>query len=169
MAEDSLTPKRAAAARRLIFPRTTASITRSLREVGAPGARTRIETLFTLGRKPELAPEQSLMDGVNAARKTIPFARFDKERTKQGLEWMAMPVSVMARADARAGGGEGVYRHPPPEHDDGPVYGPRRQLVDAGGQGLGPLANKGISDDGRLFGSRSAAGLTRAHAQSGLP
>ena len=57
-----------------------------VREVGAPGARTRIETLFTLGRKPELAPEQSLMDGVNAGRKTIPFARFDKTRTAQGLE-----------------------------------------------------------------------------------
>src|SRR3984957_20317194 len=52
----------------------------------SPGARTRIEALFTLGRKPELAPEQSLMDGINAGRKTIPFARFDKERTKQGLE-----------------------------------------------------------------------------------
>jgi phage terminase large subunit len=26
------------------------------------------------------------MDGINAGRKTIPFARFDKERTKQGLE-----------------------------------------------------------------------------------
>ena len=48
-----------------------------VREAGAPGARTRIETLFTLGRKPELAPEQSLMDGINAGRKTIPFARFD--------------------------------------------------------------------------------------------
>ncbi|HZZ21835.1 MAG TPA: hypothetical protein VFE60_04300 [Roseiarcus sp.] len=41
---------------------------------------------FTLGRKPELAPDQSLMDGINAARKTIPFARFDKARTNQGLE-----------------------------------------------------------------------------------
>ena len=39
-----------------------------------------------LGRKPELAPEQSLMDGINAGRKTIPFARFDKTRTAQGLE-----------------------------------------------------------------------------------
>ena len=39
-----------------------------------------------LGRKPELAAEQSLMDGINAGRKTIPFARFDKEHTKQGLE-----------------------------------------------------------------------------------
>jgi hypothetical protein len=57
-----------------------------VREVGAPGARTRIETLFSLGRKPELAPEQSLMDGINAGRKTIPFARFDKERCKQGFE-----------------------------------------------------------------------------------
>ena len=26
------------------------------------------------------------MDGINAARKTIPFARFDKEHCKQGLE-----------------------------------------------------------------------------------
>jgi phage terminase large subunit len=26
------------------------------------------------------------MDGINAGRKTIPFARFDKEHTKQGLE-----------------------------------------------------------------------------------
>ena len=83
-----------------------------------------------LGRKPELVPEQSLMDGINAGRKTIPFARFDKTRTAQGLEclrsyrtewdekarafkktpehnWashgadgVAMPVSVLARADA---------------------------------------------------------------------
>src|ERR1700729_559065 len=57
-----------------------------MRPCRSPGARTRIEALFTLGRKPELAPEQSLMDGINAGRKTIPFARFDKERTKQGLE-----------------------------------------------------------------------------------
>jgi hypothetical protein len=26
------------------------------------------------------------MDGINAARKTIPFARLDKARTAQGLE-----------------------------------------------------------------------------------
>ena len=54
-----------------------------VREAGAPGARTRIETLITLGRKPELAPEQSLMDGINAGRKTIPFARFDKKRWRR--------------------------------------------------------------------------------------
>ena len=58
-----------------------------IREPGSPGARTRIETLITLGRKPALVPERGLpMEGVNAGRKTIPFARFDKERTKQGLE-----------------------------------------------------------------------------------
>ena len=54
-----------------------------MREAGAPGARTRIETLALLGREPELVPDQSLMDGINAGRKTIPFARFDKKR----CEW----------------------------------------------------------------------------------
>jgi len=49
-----------------------------VREAGAPGARTRFETLVLLGRKPALVPDQSLMDGINAGRKTIPFARFDK-------------------------------------------------------------------------------------------
>ena len=28
-----------------------------------------------LGRKPQLAPNEDLMDGINAGRKTIPFAR----------------------------------------------------------------------------------------------
>jgi phage terminase large subunit len=50
------------------------------REAGAPGARTRIETLVTLGRKPKLVPDQSVMDGINAARKTIPLARFEAKR-----------------------------------------------------------------------------------------
>ena len=31
-------------------------------------------------------PDQSLMDGINAGRKTIPFARFDAKRCAQGLE-----------------------------------------------------------------------------------
>jgi phage terminase large subunit len=57
-----------------------------VREVGAPGARTRIETLITLGRMPELVPNEALMEGINAGRKTIPFARFDKTRCAQGLE-----------------------------------------------------------------------------------
>jgi phage terminase large subunit len=57
-----------------------------VREAGAPGARTRIETLITLGRKPQLSPEQKLMDGINAGRKTILLARFDEKRTARGLE-----------------------------------------------------------------------------------
>jgi phage terminase large subunit len=57
-----------------------------VREAGAPGARTRLETLITLGRKPNLAPEQKLMDGINAARRSIPFCRFDKTQTALGLE-----------------------------------------------------------------------------------
>ena len=47
-----------------------------IREPGSPGARTRIETLITLGRKPALVPNEDLMEGINAGRKTIPFARF---------------------------------------------------------------------------------------------
>ena len=57
-----------------------------VREAGSPGARTRIETLITMGRKPALAPNEDLMEGVNAGRKTIPFARFDAKRCAQGLE-----------------------------------------------------------------------------------
>jgi phage terminase large subunit len=57
-----------------------------MREAGAPGARTRIETLALLGRKPELVPDQSVMDGIKAGRKTIPLARFDAKRCAQGLE-----------------------------------------------------------------------------------
>src|SRR5271163_4948015 len=55
-----------------------------VREVGAPSARTRIDTLISLGRKPELVQHEALMEGINAARKTIPFARFDSARCAQG-------------------------------------------------------------------------------------
>jgi len=57
-----------------------------VREAGAPGARTRFETLVLLGRKPALVPDETRMDGINAGRKTIPLARFDKKRTAQGVE-----------------------------------------------------------------------------------
>jgi phage terminase large subunit len=61
-----------------------------MREVGAPGARTRIETLKLLGagigRRPMLVPDHKLMDGINAGRKTIPLARFDAQRCAKGLE-----------------------------------------------------------------------------------
>jgi hypothetical protein len=48
--------------------------------------RSRIETLQRLGLKPELIPDHGLMDGINAARLTIPNARFDKTRCADGLE-----------------------------------------------------------------------------------
>jgi phage terminase large subunit len=57
-----------------------------VREAGSPGARTRIETLALLGRKPALVPDETLMDRINAGRRTIPFARFDAKRCAQGLE-----------------------------------------------------------------------------------
>jgi phage terminase large subunit len=57
-----------------------------MREPGAPGARTRIETLISLGRKPRLVSDQGLMDGINAARKTIPHCWFDARACAKGLE-----------------------------------------------------------------------------------
>jgi len=57
-----------------------------VREPGAPGARSRIETLIALKRKPELVADQGLMDGINAARKTLPYVYFDEKRCALGLE-----------------------------------------------------------------------------------
>jgi hypothetical protein len=57
-----------------------------MRELGAPGGRTRIESLVALGRKPKIVPNQKLIDGINAGRKTIPVARFDEKRCAKGLE-----------------------------------------------------------------------------------
>lgn len=57
-----------------------------MREPGAPGARTRIETLIALKRKPVLVPDHKPGDRINAGRKTIPVARFDKTRCAKGIE-----------------------------------------------------------------------------------
>lgn len=57
-----------------------------VREVGAPGARTRVETMGLLGFKPRLQPAAKLMDGINAGRRTIPIARFDAQRCTKGLD-----------------------------------------------------------------------------------
>lgn len=53
---------------------------------GALGARTRIETMIELGLKPVLVPDHKPIDRVNAGRRIIPRAFFDKERCKTGLE-----------------------------------------------------------------------------------
>lgn len=48
--------------------------------------RTRVETLIDLGRKPRIAPEQKLMDGVNAVRLVLPLCWFDRSKCRDGLE-----------------------------------------------------------------------------------
>lgn len=48
--------------------------------------RTRIEQMQALGLKPKLVPDHRLMDGIQAARTTIPMARFDREACGEGIE-----------------------------------------------------------------------------------
>jgi phage terminase large subunit len=48
--------------------------------------RSRVESLFELGRKPRLVPHLSIADGINAARQTFPRCWFDASRCAQGLE-----------------------------------------------------------------------------------
>jgi phage terminase large subunit len=48
--------------------------------------RSRVETLRLLGRKPRIVPDHSLMDGINAARRTIPLVRFDAARCARGID-----------------------------------------------------------------------------------
>jgi hypothetical protein len=39
-----------------------------------------------LGRKPRIVPAHALQDGINAARLTIPLARFDAARCARGID-----------------------------------------------------------------------------------
>jgi hypothetical protein len=55
-----------------------------VREWGS--GRSRLETLRMLGRKPRIVPDHSLMDGIQAARITIPLASFDAARCARGIE-----------------------------------------------------------------------------------
>lgn len=48
--------------------------------------RTRVETLVSLGRNPRLVPNHKIMDGINAARLTMPRVWFDADKCKQGVE-----------------------------------------------------------------------------------
>lgn len=60
------------------------------REPGAPGGRTRIQTLFALGRNPVLVPDHKPMDRINAGRQllALPGTHFDGNRCAQGLEML---------------------------------------------------------------------------------
>jgi hypothetical protein len=48
--------------------------------------RSRVEVLNSFGLDTRLVPNHSLMDGINAARLTIPLARFDAVRCGDGIE-----------------------------------------------------------------------------------
>jgi hypothetical protein len=48
--------------------------------------RTRIETVQGMGLKLDLVPDHSVADGIQAARLTIPMARFDRTNCKDGIE-----------------------------------------------------------------------------------
>jgi phage terminase large subunit len=48
--------------------------------------RTRIEQLLALSRKPRVVPQNSIEDGINAARLTLPHVYFDKARCAEGIE-----------------------------------------------------------------------------------
>jgi len=48
--------------------------------------RTRIETVTRLGLKPELVPDHAIVDGIQAARLTIPVSRFDRTKCAVGIE-----------------------------------------------------------------------------------
>ena len=54
------------------------------RELGT--GRTRVETLSSLGRKPMLVPDHTIMDGINALRVLFPRIWWDRDKTAPGLE-----------------------------------------------------------------------------------
>lgn len=114
-----------------------------VREVGAPGARSRIETLQGLsrpiGRRPALVPDHKLMDGINAARKTLPLARFDAVRCAKGLECLREykaewdgDARVFRKTPAHNWASHGAdawrylsvsWREPPPPEETSPIRG----------------------------------------------
>lgn len=49
-------------------------------------AKTRIQTMIELGRRPKLAPAYNLGDGIDAARRIINRCRFDPARCDHGIE-----------------------------------------------------------------------------------
>ena len=55
-----------------------------VRELGT--GRTRVGTMNLLGLRPKVAPDQKLMDGINAVRLTLPRVWFDSVKCATGLE-----------------------------------------------------------------------------------
>jgi len=71
--------------------------------------KTRVEQMMTFGFKPHPIPNNSLIDGIHAARMTIPMARFDRVKCKKGLEAL---VHYHAEYDE-----DRKVLKPTPEHD----------------------------------------------------
>ena len=69
-----------------------------VRELGT--GRTRVETLTALGRKPQVIPNHTLMDGINAVRQTLPKCWFDEKRTEYGLDALRQYRSEFKEDDA---------------------------------------------------------------------
>lgn len=56
-----------------------------VREWGAPGARTRVESMIAEGLRPELVPMSTDMDGHQAVRKTLPLCVFHPRTDTEGM------------------------------------------------------------------------------------
>ena len=54
------------------------------RELGT--GRTRVETMLNLGLRPEVVPQHTVEDGINAVRQLLPLCRFDGEHCGEGLD-----------------------------------------------------------------------------------
>lgn len=50
------------------------------------GGKTRVETMISLNLRPELVPNVSIEDGINAVRLTLPRCTFDEKRCNEGVE-----------------------------------------------------------------------------------
>lgn len=55
-----------------------------VRELGT--GRTRVETLLSLHRKPNVVPDHKIMDGINAVRVTLPNMWFDRYKCLDGVK-----------------------------------------------------------------------------------
>jgi phage terminase large subunit len=68
------------------YPRGTDWLPHDARVRSLETGRTRVETLIALGRKPKIASQQNLMDGINSARLVLPLCYFDAGKCRDGLE-----------------------------------------------------------------------------------
>jgi phage terminase large subunit len=68
------------------YPKGTDYVPHDAKVRSLETGRTRIETLISLGRKPMLVPNHKIMDGINAARLTMPRIWIDAARCKDGIE-----------------------------------------------------------------------------------